>query len=191
MLVTFPRSSRGHHLPMQTLPTNILWSLPTTSSVRLTVLLSITVQQRLHLWRRGCYQRHKYCPQRIINRVLKSLMKDWNHQLASGLCDAFSTSDMVAYHHLVNLDFVRITTLGSLLIVRLSYQLDTVRPWCLSTKTLSTETTYQQDHINIDLLSTSLIVGELGSGMWCDKFNSTSNVLVCETQESEYVWVCQ
>ncbi len=43
---------------------------------------------------------------------------------------------------------------GSLLIVRLSYQLDTVRPWCLSTKpyqqrplinkTLSTETSYQQ-----------------------------------------------
>ncbi len=41
-----------------------------------------------------------------------------------------------------------------LLIVRLSYQLDTLRPWCLSTKpyqqrplinkTLSTETTYQQ-----------------------------------------------
>ena len=27
-------------------------------------------------------------------------------------------------------------------MVRLSYQLDTVRPWCLSTKTLSTETTY-------------------------------------------------
>ena len=31
-------------------------------------------------------------------------------------------------------------------IVR-SYQLDTVRPWCLSTKTLSTETAYQQDLI--------------------------------------------
>jgi hypothetical protein len=45
-------------------------------------------------------------------------------------------------------------------------------------KTLSTETTYQQDLINRDLLSTSLIVGKLGSGMWCDKFNSTSNVLV-------------
>jgi hypothetical protein len=40
---------------------------------------------------------------------------------------------------------------GSLLIVRLSYQLDTVRPGCLSTKTLSTETSYQQDLINRDL----------------------------------------
>ncbi len=43
-------------------------------------------------------------------------------------------------------------------------------------KTLSTETTYQQDLINRDLLSTSLIVGKVGSGMWCVKFKSTSNV---------------
>ena len=32
-------------------------------------------------------------------------------------------------------------------------------------KTLSTETDYQQDLINRDLLSTSLIVGKVGSGM--------------------------
>ncbi len=44
-------------------------------------------------------------------------------------------------------------------------------------KTLSTETTYQQGRINSDLLSTSLIVGKVGPGMWCDKFNSTSNVI--------------
>ncbi len=49
-------------------------------------------------------------------------------------------------------------------------------------KTLSTETSYQRDLINRDILSTRLIVGKVGSGMWCVKFNSTSNVLVCETQ---------
>jgi hypothetical protein len=60
-------------------------------------------------------------------------------------------------------------------------------------QTLSTQTTYQQDLINRDLLSTRSIVGKVGPGMWCVKFNSTSNVLVCETQrkDSEYVWVCQ
>ncbi len=42
-------------------------------------------------------------------------------------------------------------------------------------KTLSTETSYQQDLVNRDLLSTSLIIGKVGPGMWCDKFNSTSN----------------
>ena len=65
-------------------------------------------------------------------------------------------------------------------------------------KTLSTETAYQQDLIKRDLLSTRLIRGKVGPGirgkvgpgMWCGKFNSTSNVLVCETK-SEYVWVCQ
>ena len=57
-------------------------------------------------------------------------------------------------------------------------------------KTLSTETAYQQDLIKRDLLSTRLIRGKVGPGMWCVKFNSTSNVLVCETK-SEYVWVCQ
>ena len=65
---------------------------------------------------------------------------------------------------------------------------------CSSTNPLSTETDYQQDLINRDLLSTSLIVGKLGPGMWCDKFNSTStNVLVCETQRkmNHDVWVCQ
>jgi hypothetical protein len=41
-------------------------------------------------------------------------------------------------------------------------------------KTLSTETSYQQDLINRDLLSTRLIVGKVGPGMWCGKFNSTS-----------------
>ncbi len=45
-------------------------------------------------------------------------------------------------------------------------------------KTLSTETSYQQNLINRDLLSTRLIVGKVGSGMWCVNFNSTSNVLV-------------
>ncbi len=49
-------------------------------------------------------------------------------------------------------------------------------------KTLSTQTAYQQDLINRDLLSTRLIVGKVGPGMRCGKFNSTSNVLVCETQ---------
>jgi hypothetical protein len=34
--------------------------------------------------------------------------------------------------------------IGDTLVVWLPYQLDTVRPWCLSTKTLSTGTTYQQ-----------------------------------------------
>jgi hypothetical protein len=65
-------------------------------------------------------------------------------------------------------------------------------------KPLSTETAYQQDLIKRDLLSTRLIRGKVGPGirgkvgpgMWCGKFNSTSNVLVCETK-SEYVWVCQ
>ena len=42
-------------------------------------------------------------------------------------------------------------------------------------KTLSTETAYQQDLINRDLLSTRLIVGKVGAGMWCGKFNSTSD----------------
>jgi len=39
-------------------------------------------------------------------------------------------------------------------------------------KTLSTETSYQQ----------GLIVGKIGSGMRCSKLNSTSTVLVYETQ---------
>ncbi len=57
-------------------------------------------------------------------------------------------------------------------------------------KTLSTETSYQQDLINRDLLSTRLIVGKIGSGMWCGKFNSTSNVLVCETQRKVNMYGC-
>jgi hypothetical protein len=57
-------------------------------------------------------------------------------------------------------------------------------------KTLSTETAYQQDLINRDLLSTRLIVGEVGPDMWCGKFNSTSNVLVCETQRKVNMYGC-
>ncbi len=57
-------------------------------------------------------------------------------------------------------------------------------------KTLSTETVYQQDLINRDLLSTRLIVGKVGPGMWCDKFNNTSNVLVCETQKKVNMYGC-
>ncbi len=44
--------------------------------------------------------------------------------------------------------------------------------------------------INRDHLSTSLIVGKVGPGMWCVKFNSTSNVLVCETQRKENMYGC-
>ena len=57
-------------------------------------------------------------------------------------------------------------------------------------KTLSTETVYQQDLINRDLLSTRLIVGKVGPGMWCVKFKSTSNVLVCETQRKVNMYGC-
>ena len=57
-------------------------------------------------------------------------------------------------------------------------------------KTLSTETAYQQDLINRDLLSTRLIVGKVGPGMWCGNFNSTSNVLVCETQRKVNMYGC-
>jgi hypothetical protein len=59
-------------------------------------------------------------------------------------------------------------------------------------KTLSTETrtAYQQDLINRDLLSTRLIVGKVGPGIWCGKFNSTSNVLVCETQRKVNMYGC-
>jgi hypothetical protein len=47
-----------------------------------------------------------------------------------------------------------------------------------------------QNLINRDLLSTRLIVGKVGSGMWCCKFNSTSNVLVCETQRKVNMYGC-
>jgi hypothetical protein len=57
-------------------------------------------------------------------------------------------------------------------------------------KTLPTETAYQQDLINRDLLSTRLIVDKVGSGMWCGKFNSTSNVVVCETQRKVNMYGC-
>ena len=57
-------------------------------------------------------------------------------------------------------------------------------------KTLSTETAYQQDLINRDLLSTRLIVGKVGPGMWCGKISSTSNVLVCETQRKVNMYGC-
>ena len=46
-------------------------------------------------------------------------------------------------------------------------------------KTLSTETTYQQDLMHRDLLSTRFDTWKLGQGMRCCKCNSTSNVLVC------------
>jgi hypothetical protein len=50
----------------------------------------------------------------------------------------------------------------NLFLVRLSYQLRTVRPGCLSTRPYQqTLTTYQQDLINRDRLSTSLMVGKL------------------------------
>jgi hypothetical protein len=39
-------------------------------------------------------------------------MKDCNQELASALCVAFSTPAMVAYKHLVNLDFVRVANSG-------------------------------------------------------------------------------
>ena len=47
-------------------------------------------------------------------------------------------------------------------------------------KTLSTETAYQQ----------GLIVGKVGPGMRCCKLNSTSNVLLCETQRKVYMYGC-
>jgi hypothetical protein len=50
--------------------------------------------------------------------------------------------------------------------------------YLLINKTLSTETSYQQ----------GFIVGKLGSGMRCCKLNSTSNVLVCETQRKVYMY---
>jgi hypothetical protein len=42
-------------------------------------------------------------------------------------------------------------------------------------ETLSTETVYQQDLINRDILSTSLIVGKVGPGMWCGKGNRNTH----------------
>ncbi len=50
-------------------------------------------------------------------------------------------------------------------------------------KTFSTETAYQQDLIR-------LIVGKVGPDVWCGKFNSTSNVLVCETQRKMNMFGC-
>ena len=81
--------------------------------------------------------------------------------------------------------------LGLLVDSEIVLSLDTVSPGCLSTrpyqqrplikKTVSTETSYQQ----------GLIVGKLGQDMRCGKCNSTSNVLVCESQRKVYVWVRQ
>ena len=78
----------------------------------------------------------------------------------------------------------------SLCVVRLTYQLDTVRPGGLSTrpyqqrpiinKTLSTGTTYQQ----------GFIVGKLSQGMRCYKFKSTVGsvcVLVCVCVSSSLI----
>jgi hypothetical protein len=40
------------------------------------------------------------------------------------------------------------------------------------------------------VLSTRLIVGKVGPGMWCGKCNSTPNVLVCETQRKMNTYGC-
>jgi hypothetical protein len=57
-------------------------------------------------------------------------------------------------------------------------------------KTFSTETAYQQDLINRDLLSTSLIFGKVRPGMWCVKFNSTSDVnSFFEKQKSSQIFI--
>ena len=52
----------------------------------------------------------------------------------------------------------------------------------LSTRYGKTMVFINKNLINRDLLSTRLIVGKVGPGLWCGKCNSTSNVLVCETQ---------
>jgi len=47
-----------------------------------------------------------------IERALHSLMKDCNQQLVAALCVSFKTPAMAAFHHLVNLDFVRAANSG-------------------------------------------------------------------------------
>jgi len=77
--------------------------------------------------------------------------------------------------------------------VTLTYQLDTVRSWCISTrpyqqrpfinKTLSTETAYQQGLI-VDRWQVKSRYEVLQLS------NSTSNVLVCETQRKVSMYGC-
>ena len=63
----------------------------------------------------------------------------------------------------------------------------------LSTRYGKTMVFINKNLINRDLLPTWLIRGKVGPGMWCVKFNITSNVLVCvtksgEIQESPALW---
>ena len=60
----------------------------------------------------------------------------------------------------------------------------------LSTRYGKTMVFINKNLINRDLLSTWLIRGKVGPGMWCGKFNSTSNVLVCETQRKVNMYGC-
>ncbi len=94
------------------------------------------------------------------------------------VCDTrlWETGDVDTLGLLVDSEIVLLTRYGKVMV--------------FINKTLSTETSYQQDLINRDLLSTRLIVGKVGSGMWCGKFNITSNVLVCETQRKVNMYGC-
>ena len=60
----------------------------------------------------------------------------------------------------------------------------------LSTRYGKTRVFINKNLINRDLLSTRLIRGKVGPGMWCGKFNITSNVLVCETKRNMFTLVC-
>ena len=82
------------------------------------------------------------------------------------------------------------STLGLLVVSEIDSSIRNGNTRWFINKTLSTETTYQQDVINRDRLSTWLMVGKLGQGMRCWKCNSTSNVLVCETQGKVYMYGC-
>ena len=48
--------------------------------------------------------------QDTVNHGLQTMMKDYNYQLATTLCNAFNTSPMTSYQHLVNLTFVKKST---------------------------------------------------------------------------------
>ena len=60
----------------------------------------------------------------------------------------------------------------------------------LSTSYGKTRVFINKNLINRDLLSTWLIRGKVGPGMWCVKFNSTSNVLVCVTKRKVNMYGC-
>ena len=92
--------------------------------------------------------------------------------------------------HLIELALRRFGSIGILVDSEIVLSTRYGKTRVFINKTLSTETAYQQDLINRDLLSTSLIVGKVGPGMWCGKFNSTSNVLVCETQRKVNMYGC-